>query len=190
MVMQQIKSKQRVTDYGEVFTSEREVKAMLDLVKQEANKIESRFLEPSCGTGNFLIEILQRKLKIVQARYVKNRVTYEQYAILAVSTIYGIDILEDNINYCRERLFNFVRSAYLQIYGDDCSHKYQRSIQFILNRNIIWGDFLTMQSVDGTETPIVFVEWFGTNNNHHNSVDSIPYFGSRAEQYVKNELQP
>jgi len=89
----QIKSKQRVVDHGEVFTSEREVNAMLDLVKQETDRIESRFLEPACGTGNFLIEVLHRKLDVVESRYKKSKLEYERYAVLAVSSIYGVDIL-------------------------------------------------------------------------------------------------
>ncbi len=90
----QVKSKQRVRDFGEVLTPSHIVNAMLDLVKQETERIDSRFLEPACGTGNFLIEILNRKLRVVEARYAKNQLEYERYAVLAVSSIYGIDILE------------------------------------------------------------------------------------------------
>jgi type I restriction-modification system DNA methylase subunit len=80
-----------------VFTSEREVHAMLDLVKQETERIDSRFLEPACGTGNFLVEILRRKLAIVEQRYGKNQIEYERYSIIAISSIYGVDLLQDNI---------------------------------------------------------------------------------------------
>jgi type I restriction-modification system DNA methylase subunit len=82
----QVKSKQRVADHGEVLTSEREVNAMLDLVEQETERIDSRFLEPACGTGNFLAEILRRKLRVVEARYAKSQLEYERYGILAVSS--------------------------------------------------------------------------------------------------------
>ncbi|WP_304063639.1 hypothetical protein [Pedobacter glucosidilyticus] len=92
----QVKSKKRVTDHGEVFTSQREVSAMLDLVKHETERIDSRFLEPTCGNGNFLAEVLRRKLEIVNSRYSKNQVEWERYSIMAVSSIYGVDILEDN----------------------------------------------------------------------------------------------
>ena len=95
---QQIKSKQRVTDHGEVFTSEREVKAMLGLVEQETKRIDSRFLEPACGTGNFLVEVLRKKLAVVQNRYRRSQLEYERHAVTAVSSIYGIDLLQDNIN--------------------------------------------------------------------------------------------
>ena len=74
----QVKSKQRVADHGEVFTAEREVNAMLDLVKQETERIDSRFLEPACGDGNFLAEILRRKLAVVKARYKNNIADYER----------------------------------------------------------------------------------------------------------------
>ena len=83
----QVKSKKRVTDHGEVFTSEREVNAMLDLVKQETERIDSRFLEPACGTGNFLVEVLRRKLSIVESRYKKSQLEYERYAVIAISSI-------------------------------------------------------------------------------------------------------
>ena len=98
--MSQVKSKKRVTDHGEVFTSEREVNAMLELVKQETERIDSRFLEPACGNGNFLAEVLRRKLAIVEKKYKKSQLEYERYAILAVSSIYGVDILEDNAQEC------------------------------------------------------------------------------------------
>ena len=104
MAKSQTKSKQRVTYHGEVFTAEREVNAMLDLVKQETVRIDSRFLELACGTGNFLVEILQRKLAVVKTRYKRNPDDYERYAVIAVSSIYGVDLLQDNIVvYRRER---------------------------------------------------------------------------------------
>lgn len=102
----QVVTRKRVTDHGEVFTAKREVNAMLDLVKQETERIESRFLEPACGIGNFLTEILERKLSIVENRYKRNQLEFERYSVLAVSSVYGIDILEDNVIECRNRLFN------------------------------------------------------------------------------------
>ena len=102
----QAKSKQRIADHGEVFTAEREVNAMLDLVKQETERIDSRFLEPACGNGNFLAEILRRKLAVVKSRYGKNANDYERYAVIAVTSIYGVEILQDNAQECRERLFD------------------------------------------------------------------------------------
>ena len=101
----QIKSRQRVADHGEVYTAEREVKAMCDLVSDECNRIDSRFLEPACGDGNFLAEILCRKLAVVKKKYKKSVIDYEKNSLLAVSSIYGVDILADNVDACRERLF-------------------------------------------------------------------------------------
>ena len=132
----QTKSKKRVADHGEVFTSEREVNAMLDLVKQETERIESRFLEPACGTGNFLVEILNRKLKTVQDRYKKSQLEYERNAIIAISSIYGVDILEDNAIECRERLFEIFNKQYTTLYKEKCKEECRTSIKFILQRNI------------------------------------------------------
>ena len=103
--MTQVVSKQRVSDHGEVYTNPREVNAMLDLVKHEAERIDSRFLEPACGTGNFLVEILNRKLQIISDRYSKSQLEYERHVVIAVGSIYGIDLLPDNIQACQERLF-------------------------------------------------------------------------------------
>jgi type I restriction-modification system DNA methylase subunit len=116
----QVKSKKRVADHGEVFTSEREVNAMLDLVKQETERIDSRFLEPACGTGNFLVEILNRKLKIVKDRYKKSQIEFERNAIIAISSIYGVDILQDNAIECRDRLFEIFDVIYTRLYKTDC----------------------------------------------------------------------
>ena len=99
----QIVSKKRVADHGEVFTSQREVNAMLDMVKHETERIDSRFLEPACGTGNFLAEILTRKLGVVESRYRQSPVELERYTLLAVTSIYGIDLLLDNVTQCRRR---------------------------------------------------------------------------------------
>lgn len=162
--MTQIKSKKRVMDHGEVFTSEREVNAMLDLVKQETEKIESRFLEPACGTGNFLIEILHRKLDVVKYRYKKSKHEYERYAVLAVSSLYGIDILEDNVIHCRNRLFNYFDEHYTSLHGENCSQECKSSVRFILELNIVWGNALTMKAAN-TEEPIVFSEWSAVNGS-------------------------
>lgn len=104
---EQTKSKNRVADFGEVFTNEREVNAMLDLVKHETERIDSRFLEPACGDGNFLAEVLRRKLAVVRSRYGKNPDDYERYSVIAVSSIYGVELLEDNTKECRKRLLIF-----------------------------------------------------------------------------------
>ena len=151
----QVRTKKRVSDHGEVLTGQREVNAMLDLVKQETERIDSRFLEPACGTGNFLTEILERKLQIVKSRYGKNKWDSERYALLAVSSIYGIDLLLDNVEKCRERLFGVFERHYHQLYRQECL----RTIKFILSRNIIHCDALTLKTVGENPKPIVFSEW-------------------------------
>jgi len=155
----QIISKKRVADHGEVYTSEREVKAMLDLVKSETERIDSRFLEPACGNGNFLIEVLKRKLGVVTRNYSHSRVEYEVYALLAISSLYGIDILEDNVEACRDRLNKYFTEEYNKLFKDKCEAKYYEVVSYLLERNIIWGDALTLLRVDIPDSPIVFSEW-------------------------------
>lgn len=153
----QIKSKQRVQERGEVFTNEREVKAMCDLVKDETERIESRFLEPACGDGNFLAEIVTRKLAVVSKRYGKSETDWEKYSVLAMSSVYGVDIMQDNAQECRARLFKIWEKAYKRkcktILSADC----QNAVRFILSRNVLCGDALTM--LDDNGNPIVFSEW-------------------------------
>lgn len=109
----QVKSRQRVQDHGEVFTNAREVNAMLDMVKHETERIDSRFLEPACGDGNFLVEVLRRKLAVVSARYRRSLAEYEKYAFIAVGSIYGVELLRDNAIACRDRLYRIVETDYL-----------------------------------------------------------------------------
>ena len=154
-----MKSKQRVADHGEVFTAEREVNAMLDLVKQETDRIDSRFLEPACGTGNFLTEVLIRKLSIVEKKYKRNQLDFERYSVVAISSMYGVDILEDNIAECRERLFNIFNKKYMKIYKKKSKDSVKDSIRFILDKNIICGDALSLKTVGSNPIPITFSEW-------------------------------
>lgn len=160
----QVKSKKRVTDHGEVFTAQREVNAMLDLVKQETERIDSRFLEPACGTGNFLVEILKRKLAVVEQRYSKSQIEYERYAILALSSIYGVDILQDNVQTCRDRLLGIFTHFYQKNYKE-LKSDFLRSAEFILSKNILWGDALDLRTPDEKAVPIVFSEWSAVNGS-------------------------
>lgn len=160
----QVKSKKRVAEHGEVFTSEREVNAMLDLVKDETERIDSRFLEPACGNGNFLAEILNRKLKVVESRYAKSQLEFERYAVIAISSIYGVEIQEDNAIECRERLFDIFNTKYTLLYRDKCKEECRRSVRFLFNRNILWGDALDFTN-PVTKAPIVFSEWSAVNGS-------------------------
>lgn len=190
----QVVSKERVADHGEVLTGKREVNAMLDLVKQETERIDSRFLEPACGTGNFLVEVLKRKLNVVEARYRKSQVEYERYAVLAVSSLYGIDILEDNVAACRNRLLTIFDQRYTGIYRDGSRDECHNTVRYILDRNIIWGDALTLQTVGDDSQPIVFSEWSFVNGNMikrrdftfhglltHESIKELPLFSDSGE---------
>ena len=159
----QVKSKKRVAEYAEVFTSEREVNAMLDLVKQETERIDSRFLEPACGTGNFLVEILRRKLEVVKNRYKKNQLEYERYAVIAVSSIYGVDLLQDNVEEAQKRLFDIFNEQYTYLYKSNCKEKCRKTVKFILKRNILRGDALTLKT--DNDKPIVFSEWSAVNGS-------------------------
>ena len=159
----QIKSRQRVSDHGEVFTAEREVKAMCDLVSDECNRIDSRFLEPACGDGNFLAEILNRKLAVVKRKYRKSVIDYEKNSLLAVSSLYGVDILADKVAACRERLYKIWHKEYKTISKTAYSEDAAKSVRFILSKNIVCGNALTLMRVDDegkdTAEPIVFSEW-------------------------------
>jgi len=161
----QVISKKRVADHGEVLTGQREVNAMLDLVKQETERIESRFLEPACGTGNFLAEVLDRKLHVVETRYGKSQLDYERNAIVAISSIYGIDILEDNVMECRKRLFNIFNQNYARLFETQAKQECCRAAQYILKKNIIWGNALNLETADKSPQPIVFSEWSPVNSS-------------------------
>ncbi len=176
----QVKSKQRVADYGEVFTSEKIVNDMLDLVKQETERIDSRFLEPACGTGNFLIEILRRKLNAVEKTYRRSQLDFERYLVLAVSSLYGIDLLEDNVLECRKRLFELADARYTALFKKKAREQVRRVLRFILSKNILWGDALTLRTVGPEPHQIIFSEW------------SFPFNDSRIKrrEFVFAELIP
>ena len=167
--MTQVKSKQRVADHGEVFTAEREVNAMLDLVKHETERIGSRFLEPACGDGNFLAEILRRKLEAAKRESIPphkkkpSPYDYEIKSVLAVTSIYGVDILQDNVDACRERLFDIWDREYRAICKKEVNEDCREAVRFILSRNIVCGNALSLKKVDAdgkdTPEPIVFSEW-------------------------------
>lgn len=153
----QIKSKERVADYGEVYTNEREINAMLDLVIEETNRIESRFLEPACGNGNFCTAVLKRKLDVVKSKYKKNQTEYEKYAFVAMSSIYGIDILKDNVQECQDRLLGAFTKEYVSLYKKKINGEVIDAIRYVLSKNILYGDALTMKHID--QTPLVVAEW-------------------------------
>ena len=148
-----IKSKQRVADHGEVFTPPWMVEAMLDLVKDETERIDARFLEPACGSGNFLVQILRRKLAAVELKYGKSDFERRHYALLGLMCIYGIELLADNIAECRANVLEIL-AEYLNLGEADALY---RAGSYVLAQNIVHGDALTMRTHDGQ--PISFAEW-------------------------------
>ena len=169
MSEKQIKSKQRVADHGEVFTADREVNAMLDLVKDETERIDSRFLEPACGEGAFLKKILERKLAVVSEKYAKNESSYTRASILALMSIYGIDLLTDNAQICRDNLYEIWLNTFKRDMKHSPSVPYRETAKYILEKNIIVGNALTLMCVDkqqrDTDQYVTFCEWnFVTND--------------------------
>lgn len=157
MANNQIKARSRVQEYGEVFTAEREVNAMLNLVAAEVESIDSTFLEPACGDGNFLIEILNRKLDTVFTAAGKNDADCEYLATRAISTIYGIDILPDNITEARERLYYAFLVRFVNTYKHQPTKICRDSVGFILSQNIQCGNTLT--ATDCTGSPLTITQW-------------------------------
>lgn len=148
-----VKSKQRVADHGEVFTPRWLVNDMLDLVADETERIDSRFLEPACGSGNFLMPILERKLAAVQERHGRSDFEKHHYALFALMCVYGIELLADNAEECRENL----RETFANFLGADATSEWSRAAQAVLAANIVQGDALAMTDAFGQ--PIVFPEW-------------------------------
>ena len=151
--MSLVRSRQRVADHGEVFTPEWMVEAMLDLVKEETERIDSRFLEPACGSGNFLVQVLRRKLAAVELKFGKSEFERGHYALFGLMCIYGVELLPDNIAECRANLLETF-AEYLKL---DESDDLCRAAAYVLSQNLIHGDALTM--LTSTGEPITFAEW-------------------------------
>jgi hypothetical protein len=151
--MSLVKSKQRVADHGEVFTPAWMVEAMLDLVKSETERIDSRFLEPACGSGNFLVKVLQRKLAAVQLKYGKSEFERQHFALFGLMCVYGIELLPDNIAECRANLLEI----FADFLGLEPSDHLYRAAFHVLTQNLVHGDAMKMQTSDGK--PILFAEW-------------------------------
>lgn len=200
----QVISKKRVADHGEVLTARREVDAMLDLVKQETERIESRFLEPACGTGNFLIVILERKLAVIDRKLAQQEKRlkksekrpgwkapfYEPDSLLALSSIYGIDILQDSVEAAKARLLAYYVESYQRIVGTEPKAELIASARFILEKNILLGDAIntqekvTVPGVPGLDK-IVFTEWSRIGNDFKRRefrFDSMHLDGAEADK--------
>lgn len=151
--MNLVKSKKRVADHGEVFTPSWMVEAMLDLVKDETERIDARFLEPACGSGNFIVQVLRRKLAAVEIKFGKSEFEKRHYSLLALMCIYGIELLDDNVAECRTNALEII-ADYLRL---DESDSLYRAAAYVLSQNIVHGDALTMRTSQGL--PIAFAEW-------------------------------
>ena len=180
--MELVKSKQRVADHGEVFTPPRMVEAMLDLVKDESERIDSRLLESACGSGNFLVPVLMRKLATVQARYGKSDFEKRHHALLGLMCIYGIELLEDNVADCREILLQ-VFAEYLQVGPGD---EWYSAAARVVDTNIVHGDALAMTTQGDKPEPITFAEWsyVGRGRYHRRDfrLDTLTQMSSFGEE--------
>ncbi len=163
MEKKQVKSKERVAAHGEVFTAEREVKAMCDLVATQCDNVDATFLEPACGNGNFLSEILDRKLQRVKKDARSDHLAWEWLSVRAIASLYGVDIMQDNCEECRKRLFEQWNKAYKTACKKDCNDETRESVRYILSKNIVCGNALTMMCVDekqqDTDLYITFAEF-------------------------------
>jgi hypothetical protein len=148
-----VKSKQRVADHGEVFTPAWIVEAMLDFVKAESERIDSRVLEPACGSGNFLVPALRRKLAAVELKFGKSDFEKRHYALFSLMCVYGIELLDDNVAECQENMLEILANYC----GLDEQDDLYRAAAYVLSQNIVHGDALTMLTTKGK--PITFAEW-------------------------------
>ena len=187
--MSLIKSRKRVADHGEVFTPAWMVDAMLDLVKDESERIDARFLEPACGSGSFIVKVLQRKLAVVESKFGKSDFEKQHYALFALMCIYGIELLADNIAECRENMLE-IFSEYLNI--DESDNLYCAAF-YVLSQNLVHGDALTMCVSSGE--PITFAEWGylgkGKFQRRNFRFDTLTGMSSHTEQgslFARHEI--
>lgn len=160
----QLKNKNfdRIRDYGEVKTRNNEIQNMINLVDHEVKRIDSRFLEPACGDGNFLSQILNNKLDIASQKTKKNNIKFEIDCIYSLSSLYGIELLEDNVQKTRDRLFEIVKKYFKKNFNLELEKNYSKSTQYLLKKNIIHGNALTLKTVKNN-TDIIFSEWSMVN---------------------------
>lgn len=161
-----IKSKKRIQNHGEVFTPKRIVKKIFDMpnIREACKNLTSTFLEPAAGEGVFLVEVLNRKMKMVEKNYSNDLTRYENYSLLALSTLYGVELLEDNAQKCAMNMYQVYFEAYQKQalgHGGKMKNKVLDSAKMIISNNIAQGNFLTKSSANGK--PIVFSEWKPVN---------------------------
>jgi hypothetical protein len=186
-----IKNFDRVQKYAEVFTSQKDVLNILNLVENECKRIDSRFLEPACGNGNFLVEILKFKLELVLIKFGKNQFDFEKNAIQSISTIYGIDILLDNVIECRQYLLDIFKDIYLKKYKKKYKNECINSAEVILSKNIIWGDALSYKTPNKPHKSLIFTEWSFVSSSmmqrREFKLSDLFYEGDNNQNYSSQE---
>ncbi len=148
-----VRSRQRVADHGEVLTPAWLVEDILNLLGEESERIDARFLEPACGSGNFLVPVLRRKLATVHLEYANSDFEKKQYALLSLMCIYGIELLDDNAAECRTNLLD----TFFDYLGNSVGDEWFRAARVVVEANIVRGDALAMTTSDGE--PLTFPEW-------------------------------
>lgn len=154
----------RIAEYGEVFTNEKEVKDMLSLVKNETQRIDSKFLDPACGDGNFLEEVILQKLMLLKQINKKEQLNYEKNLFLIVANTYGIELLKDNVIKCRKRIYKIVSEIYLKQFKNNFNSQFIASLNFVISKNIVHGDSLTNKNPSNGEY-LKFSEWVFTTRS-------------------------
>ena len=161
-VTKQIKSKHRVTEFGEVNTSFQTIEDIINLVGNEAMRYDSKILDPACGDGNFLLALLEKKLASFEGKLYKNTTLCEGKLMITLGSIYGIDKLKDNIVEARTRILTLFIDAYAKLFDREVEKPTIRTAEYIVSKNIIFGDALTLENYEsGNE--IIFSEWFLSN---------------------------
>lgn len=180
--MSLVKSRKRVADHGEVFTPPEIVEAMLDLVKAETIRIDARFLEPACGSGNFLVPVLRRKLATVRQRYAASAFERNHHGLLALMSIYGIELLADNVAECRDALLD----VFTTTLGIGPESDWAAAARAVLDLNIVHGDALSMTTQEPRPQPITFAEWsyLGKGRYHRRDFrfDTMTHMASFGEE--------
>lgn len=154
-----MKSKERVKKVAEVFTPGWCVRNMLDMVAENGGafkNINETFLEPACGDGNFIIQIIERKMHIID-ELLPTKEQYKMLTIQAVSKIYGVDIMPDNVQECKERVMRSLRKKYLKKYNEKMPEAHEKNLMFVLDNNIVLGNFLTTLTNDNK--PVVIRDY-------------------------------
>ena len=161
-VTKQIKSKHRITEFGEVNTSFQTIEHIIDLVGNEAMRYDAKFLDPACGDGNFLLALFNRKLASLEGKLHKNATLCEEKLMITLGSIYGIDKLKDNIVEARIRILKRFSDAHAKLFDSEVKKHTICSAEYIVSKNIIFGDVLTLENYEsGNE--IIFSEWFVSN---------------------------